>query len=1267
MSRSADRNLLFGLLALQNNFIDRDSLLDAFQRWVNDRSTPLDRILLDRGALTPSRHMLLAGLVAEHITLHGDDPQKSLAALSSIGSVREDLSRIADPELHASLGHVSAARPDDDPFRTVGGASLGAPSALGSRFRVLRPHARGGLGEVFVARDTELNRDVALKEIQDRYADEPRYRSRFEYEAEITGGLEHPGIVPVYGLGHTADGRPFYAMRFIRGNSLKEAIRRFHEAENQPGRAPGQSALELRELLGRFVDVCDAVAYAHSRGVLHRDLKPGNIMLGRYGETLVVDWGLAKALEGPEEEPSATPDAEPRLRPSSGSALEPTQAGSAVGTPGYMSPEQVDRRFGPLGIRSDVYCLGATLYHLLTGHAPCEAEQVGEIYQKILAGEIPRPRSLNLRLAPALEAICLKALASKPSERYATAEALKADVERWLADEPVSAHAEPWTARLRRWSRLHQRLVTGATVACLVAAAALVAITGVISIWNRRLETTNQKLETTNQKLATANQTILQNNDQITRQNQELAESNANLKQARAEVEKERDQAKEVTEFLVSSFRKPDPAQDGKDVKVAEVLGRAVQELEGRANMAPATKAAILSAVGNTYYGLGLYDAAARTLIQAIAVRVTALGHSDPDTLSDRNILAASYLDDGRTAEAIRLLEKSIKLQETKLGSDHSDTLQSRNTLAAAYLAAGRTGDAVTLHEATLKLRVKKLGPDHPHTLNSRDNLAAAYLAAGRTGDAIALIESTLRLFETRLGPDHRDTLICRRNLTNAYIDAGRFPDAIRLGASTLKLMERMLGPDHPDTLNSMNSLANACRAAGQLERAISLHEQALKIKRAKLGDDHPATLTSMSSLATAYRNAGQLDRAIPLHEQALRARRAKLGPDHPDTLTSMNNLAVAYSKAGQLERAISLHEQALKIKRAKLGDDHPATLTSMSNLATAYHDAGQLGLAIPLYEQVLKGRRAKLGDDHPDTFSSMSNLATAYRDMGQVDRAIALQEQTLELKRAKLGEHHHDTLISMNNLATCYNDIGRFDLSIPLCEQVLKARRAKLGEDHPDALISLHNLAAALGHKGQIDRAIPLHEQALKALRAKLGEEHASVLSFQRGFARTYEKAGRYRDAEVLLRKAVEAANRSKPRNDRFYSDSLSLLGRCLIHQGEHAEAIPILGECLEIKEKSQSGDWTTANARSLLGEALAGQRDFPAAELLLLDAQKALTERREKILPRDRDEILRDAIERLARLYEAWGKPDKAEEWRKTLGENALDRGFPADPFAP
>ena len=163
------------------------------------------------------------------------------------------------------------------------------------RFRVLRPLAAGGLGKVSIARDLELNREVALKELLDRHADDPNSRARFLQEAEITGRLEHPGVVPIYGLGQYADGRPFYVMRFIRGDSLAQAIVRFHREASSGWTAPSDQ-LQLRRLLARMIDVCNAVEYAHSRGVLHRDLKPGNVMLGAYGETLVVDWGLAKPL-----------------------------------------------------------------------------------------------------------------------------------------------------------------------------------------------------------------------------------------------------------------------------------------------------------------------------------------------------------------------------------------------------------------------------------------------------------------------------------------------------------------------------------------------------------------------------------------------------------------------------------------------------------------------------------------------------------------------------------------------------------------------------------------------------------------------------------------------------------------------------------------------------------------------------------------------------------------------------------------------------------
>ena len=317
-------------------------------------------------------------------------------------------------------------------------------------------HARGGLGEVYVAEDYTLNRQLAIKVIRDDVLDEDS-RSRFFIEAEVTGRLDHPGIVPVYGIGQTDNGRDFLAMRFVKGKTLRAAIDRFHNTAH-PSKAARRR--ELNSLLGHVIAACHTIAYAHSRGILHRDIKPDNIMIGRYHETLVVDWGLAVPI--PRDD---------RARSSGEDTLHVTQkeiseSGKqfAAGTIGYVSPESLPGSLLPLGPRADVYSLGGTLYHLLTGKRSVSGKPGASLINVIAQGSFPPPGKVCRGTPRPLEAICLKAMAADPQQRYQTATELADDLEAYVADEPLSISSDTLLDKIRRAARNHKTAAAILTV-----------------------------------------------------------------------------------------------------------------------------------------------------------------------------------------------------------------------------------------------------------------------------------------------------------------------------------------------------------------------------------------------------------------------------------------------------------------------------------------------------------------------------------------------------------------------------------------------------------------------------------------------------------------------------------------------------------------------------------------------------------------------------------------------------------------------------------
>jgi serine/threonine protein kinase len=398
-------------------------------------------------------------------------------------------------------------------------------------YRPIRLHARGGLGEVFEVRDEQFQRPVALKVLHERDGADPDRRRRFLEEARITAQLEHPGIPPVHALAQTDDGRPGYTMRFLQGETLHEAVRKFHEAD-QAGRDPRAQRLALRQLLGRFLAVCNTVAYAHSKGLMHGDLKPANVMLAPFGETLVLDWGLARRFDETQEPPAGNPDLAPcesvkgatagvasvgrignpskqpdglPIRPTDLDPGDPAPGPGVVvsqvsGTPGFMSPEQAAGRGARVGPASDIYSLGASLYFLLTGKppfpAPRDRREWEEMAARIRRGDFPRPRVVNPRVPAALEAVCLKAMAPRPRDRYADVLDLAGDLEHWLAGEPVSARRESWWERGARWVRKHQVFTAAAAVGVLIALVSLAAGMGTLRAAYGREQQARAKADT---------------------------------------------------------------------------------------------------------------------------------------------------------------------------------------------------------------------------------------------------------------------------------------------------------------------------------------------------------------------------------------------------------------------------------------------------------------------------------------------------------------------------------------------------------------------------------------------------------------------------------------------------------------------------------------------------------------------------------------------------------------------------------------------------
>jgi tetratricopeptide (TPR) repeat protein/tRNA A-37 threonylcarbamoyl transferase component Bud32 len=1090
--RNAARNLLLGLLALQNNFIGREALLGAFAAWIADKTRPLGRILRDQGALDDARQALLEMLVGEHMKLHDDDPDKSLAALSSIGPVRRDFERVDDHDIQASLNLVgSAGIGVDDPFKTV--LPPRTISARRSRFRVLRPHARGGLGEVFVARDEELNREVALKEIQDRFADDVASRAQFVAEAEITGSLEHPGIVPVYGLGHYDDGRPYYAMRFIKGDSLKEAIEVFHLADREPGRDPGERALALRRLLQRFIDVCDAIAYAHSRNVLHRDLKPGNIMLGRYGETLVVDWGLAKPL-GHREGPSS--EAEGSLRLSSASGSNVTEYGQAKGTPAYMSPEQAAGRIDELGLASDVYGLGATLYCLLAGQAPFAGLEIFDVVRRVQVGDFLQPTQVNPSVQPALNAVCLKAMALKPGDRYSSASALAEDVERWVADEPVSAWREPFAERARRWTRRNRTAVAAVVTALFVGLVGLAGIAVVLSERNIALDTQRRRAEDREAQAidavkkfrdAVANEPELKNTPALDSLRKRL------LKEPLAFFRALRDQLQADHETRAESLARL--AQAGFD------LGGLIDE------------------IGDKQDALIAHQ-------EALAVRKR-LADTNPAVTEFQSDLAASHdkigtllKDTGNPTEGLKAYESALAIRQKLADANpavtelQKDLASSHNNIGLVLSDTGNTTEALTAYESALAIR-QKLADANPTVTKFQNDLAASHNNIG------VLLSETGKMSEA----------------LTAYQSASAIWRKLADANPTVTELQNVLASSH-------NNIGILLHRTGKPTQALTAYQSAIAIRQ-KLAEANPTVIKFQNDLAASHNNTGvllsetgKMTEALTAYESAL-AIWQKLADANP-TVTELQNFAAAshhqigmmLSETGKTSEALTTFETALAI-RQKLADANPTVTEFQSDLVASHTEIGSLLKETGKPTEALKDYKLalaiqhKLADANPTITEFQNNLAACYNnigvmlsEMGEPTEAFRAHEsalavwQTLADANPTVTKFQNFVALSHDSLGDMLKDAGKPAEALRAYELAL-AIQQKLADANPSITEFQNRLATshnAIGHlskdTGKPVEALRAHELAL-AIQQKLADANPTITEFQNKLAAGHNAIG--------------------------------------------------------------------------------------------------------------------------------------------------------------
>jgi len=920
--------------------------------------------------------------------------------------------------------------------------------------------ARGGMGVIYRVFDKDARRRLALKVmLDDSVAQGPDDASlgRFLEEAQVTSQLDHPGIVPVHEIGVDGEGRTYFTMKLVKGEDLRAIFARVAD--------PDDEDWTQTRALNVLLRVCEALAYAHDRGVIHRDLKPGNVMVGKYGEAYVMDWGLAK-VAGQEDHPR------PQLRLDESSLLTTdrkdaaetpdspilTLDGAVIGTPAYMPPEQACGRVEEIGPQADVYAMGATLYHLLSGRMPyCppgERLSARTILGLVVHGPPPSVAKLAPRAPAEVVAICEKAMSREITDRYPDMTALAADLRAFVEQRVVAAYETGAWAELRKWVLRNKGLAA-------TGAAALVAVLA-LSGWallERAAARKSERIATASAVEARAQsdraeiaEALAETQRDQARKSERIATASAVEARAqsdRAEIaealaETQRDQAtqralelQQVSEFQAGQLARVDAEAMGltildlalqqariaqeRDGRTPEEVDRGLAELERLLAGADftglaltvldrhvfehalgelegfedtAVKARLLHATAITLSRLGLYERAVGPQEQALELLEGQRGGEDPDTLQALSELGRQLVSLDRYAEAEERLLRAIETQRRVLSDEHVDTLSSIDYLGALYQAMGRLDDAESLMREVLEGKRRTLGDEDTRTLTSQTNLGALLQLRGRYQEAEPLLRAALSGQRRAVGDEAQSTLMALNNLGSVLIAQGRVADAEPYFREYLETARRVLGDRHKTTLVALNNLANVLQEQNELEEAESLFREALEGSR-RLGG--PDALITLSNLARVLQAQGQLDAAEPLLREALEGKRRRLSDDHQSTLVTLMSLGLLMKAKGELDEAEQLLREALAGCRRVLQPGHPGILSALSQLGPLLQDQGKLKEAEPLMREALEGYRASFPPGHRGIVASLTGLGKLLAAQERFEEAEPLLREALD------------------------------------------------------------------------------------------------------------------------------------------------------------------------------------------------------------------------------------------------------------------------------